>query len=344
MRLLFIDRSTQLETVTDLARRPRGGMVSSLFHVTDYLAGRGHDVTVLSDIKSEGRTKAGAKWLHEAFGAYDALVCNRGIGSGYDYISARARVLWTHDLPHNGFMPEPQRIKAFACTVFMSRYAERVWRCFYRDIGKSVLIPNGVNKRLFHPREKDYDVMIYASAPNRGLEQLPLIHDAIRSRVGRPVRLVAFSNLGALHPNEVGKGDTYDYKAVRESSVELHDPVPQDVLAGRLGQAGLMILPSGYPEICSNIVLQSLASGTPIITTGGLGATPEWVRHRSNGMLTQFLPGDYMIHVVEMVRNAVEVLENRRLHDRLIRNAARTQIYSWQEIGAQWERMLNRVC
>lgn len=338
MRLLFIDNSTRLDTVSDLSSRARGGMVSSLFHVTDYLSKR-HDVTVLSDIRHEGITRAGTKWLHEQWGVYDALVCNRGIDDGYDAIDAKRRYLWTHDLPHSGWIPEPQRIKAFHRTVFMSRYAERVWRTFYKDIGKSVLIPNGVG-HLFHPREKDHDTLIYASAPNRGLDKLPLILDAIRSRVGRDIRLLAYSNLSTLHPNEVGKGDTFDYQAVQNSSVELHDPIPQDELAGKLGQAGLMILPSGYPEICSNIVLQSLKSGTPVITTGGLGATPEWVTHGRNGMLTAFRPADYMVHVVEIVRNAVAVLENRRLHDKLIRGAARTKVHSWDEIGKTWEKLL----
>lgn len=344
MRFLFLDRSTRLQSVSDLSSRARGGMVSSLFHVTDYLSSRGHDVTVLSDIEGPGATPAGTRWLHEAWGEYDALICNRGIGDGYPQIRAKRRILWTHDLPHSGFIPEPRNIRAFDCVVFMSRYAERVWRTFYRDIGRSVLIPNGVDKRLFHPREKDRDAIIYASAPNRGLDKLPLILDSIRSRVGREIRLRAYSNLSALHPGEVGTGDRFDYKSVLESSVELMDPVTQDVLAGKLGQAGLMILPSGYPEICSNIVLQALASGVPIITTGGLGATPEWVRHGFNGLLTRFQPHDYMVHVVEMVRNAVRVFEHPWLHKRLMFGAARTRIFDWQEIGRRWERMLSRLC
>ena len=340
MRLLFLDRSTRLRTVSDLSSRARGGMVSSLFHVTDYLASRGHDVTVLSDIESTGATKAGTKWLHETWGEYDWLVCNRGAGDGYPQFRARKRVLWTHDLPHSGVIPEPKTIRAFARVVFMSSYAARVWRKFYRDIGASIVIPNGVDKRLFYPREKELDTIIYASAPNRGLDKLPLILDAVRSRVGREIRLRAYSNLAALHPGEVGTGDGFDYKAVRESAVELCDPVPQDELAGIMGQAGLMILPSGYPEICSNVVLQALASGTPIITTGSLGATPEWVRHGWNGLLTEFQPHDYMIHLVEIVRHAVRVLEHPWLHRWLMFGARNTQVFSWQEVGRQWEHML----
>lgn len=344
MRIVFLDRSTKLETVTDLERRARGGMVTSLFRVSDYLAEQGHDVTVLSDIQSAGRTKAGVKWLHEAWGEFDVLVTNRGTHDGYPDIKARKRILWTHDLPHSGFIPEPKTIHAFACTVFMSKYAERIWRTFYKDIGRSVIIPNGVDKKYFYPRQKDLGYLIYASAPNRGLDKLPLIFDAIRTRTGKPLRMRAFSNLASLHPNEVGTGDKFDYKAIQDSDVELCDPLPQAAFANELGQAGLMILPSGYPEICSNVVLQALACGTPIITTGNLGATPEWVRDGVNGALTQFQPHDYMIHTVEIVRPAVTILECEPLHQRLIRGALKTKVHTWQEIGRQWMRLLDRCC
>jgi glycosyltransferase involved in cell wall biosynthesis len=344
MRILFIDRSTKLETVTDLARRARGGMVTSLFKVSDYLATQGHDVTVLSDIKVTGGTRAGVKWLHEVWGTYDALILNRGTGSGYPEIPARRRFLWTHDLPHSGFIPEPKTIKAFACTVFMSQYAERIWRTFYKDIGRSVIIPNGVDKKHFYPRQKDRSYLIYASAPNRGLDKLPLIFDAISARTKRKLRMRAYSNLSALHPNEVGKGDTFDYKAIQDSGVELLDPLPQEAFADQLGKAGLMILPSGYPEICSNVVLQALASGTPVITTGNLGATHEWVRHGRNGMLTEFQPHDYMVHTVETVRHAVKALETERFHEKLIRGALRTPVFSWDDVGRRWEKLLGRFC
>jgi len=338
MRIIFVDRSTRLKTVGDLKTKARGGMVSSLFRVSDYLSNAGHDVTVLSDIEQSGCTPARVKWVDDHWGEYDVLINNRGIGDGYSMIRAKHRVLWTHDLPHSGFIPNPKSITAYDRVVFMSKYAERIWRTFYKAIGKSVYIPNGVDKKEFYPRQKRKH-LIYASAPNRGLDKLPLILDALRSRTDPKLELLAYSNLAKLHPGE-GE-DRFDYTPVEESNVTLCDPVPQKVLANKLGQAALMILPSAYPEICSNAVLQSLVSGTPIITTGNLGATPEWVKHKKNGMLTEYVPHDYMVHIVEIVRNAKEVLNNPKLHQRLIDGALRTKIFDWQEIGTKWERMLN---
>lgn len=343
MRIAFLDVSTQLETVFDLESKARGGMVTSLFRVSDYLAGHG-SVDVISDIDCPGETAAGARWINSPEGPYDFLITNRGVGDGYPGIPAKHRILWTHDLPHVGFMQEPKTIRAFSATVFMSRYAERLWRTMFPAIGRSFYIPNGVDKELFRPLEKDLNYLIYISAPNRGLKRLPFLFDCIRSRTGRPVYMTAFSNLASLHPNEIGERDEFEgvYKEVQESEVELHDPIPQNELAKELGQAGLMILPTDYPEICSNSILQALTCGTPIITTGQLGSACEWI-NKKNGRLTEFHPHDYMVYQMEILRHAVEVLENEKLHRKLIAGARETKILSWEDVGGAWLNTLKRL-
>lgn len=291
-------------------------------------------------------TPAGVTWVNDYDGRlFDILICNRGVGNGYPEIRAKHRVLWTHDLPHNGFIPNPKTIKAFSATVFMSRYAENVWRTFYPDIGKGWLIPNGVNREIFKPGPyKDFDQMIYISNPNRGLDRLPLIYETVKRKLGRNLRMTAYCNHAVLHPNEGEDHHELKYKGCLEAGIELFDPIPQAKLGEVLGQAGLMVMPSGYPEICSNAVLQSLACGTPVITTGGLGATPEWVRHGKNGMLTQFQPQDYLVYQLEMVRNIIEVMNNPRVHRKMMMKAAQTKgIYTWQEIAWMWHRKLNQL-
>ena len=103
-----------------------------------------------------------------------------------------------------------------------------------------------------------------------------------------------------------------------------------------------MIIPSDLPEICSNIVLQSLACGTPVITTGNLGSAPEWI-NKKNGRLTKFKSNDYMIYQMEIMRHAVEILEDEYIHRRLINGAINTKIYTWDEIGAKWWKMLRKL-
>jgi len=352
LRICFIDLSCCLETVNDLENNPRGGMVSSLFKISDYLSFQGHDIYVVANIKTPATTKYGTHWENKRIEEnFDFLICNRGTGDGYTEVNAKHRILWVHDLPHAGFIQNPKTIKAFSATVFMSRYAEAIWRDFYRDIGKSFMIPNGVDKTIFYPRKKDLNYLIFASAPNRGLKRLPFIFDCIESRLNRPIYMRAFSNLGILHPGEVDKeihneqedGFSIIYNQVAKSMVEMRDPIPQKKLAEELGCASLMILPTDYPEICSNIILQSLSSGTPIVTTGSLGSAGEWIRNGWNGFLTKWQPVDYMVYQVDLIRAAIGILENQKQHRRMILRAGQTKILNWEEIGAKWEKMLNRL-
>jgi glycosyltransferase involved in cell wall biosynthesis len=279
-------------------------------------------------------------WVELPEGRYDALVLNRGLGRGYADINARARVLWTHDLPHPGFCLESRYPGMLAGVVYMSRYARALWRTAWPEMPYGRIIPNGVDLDLFRPREKDPDLLVYASAPNRGLKRLPFLLDAGRARVRPSLRLEAYSRLSILHPAEGEDPYEIDYAAVDASSVDLRDPVPQIELADVLGRAALMLLPSEYPEICSNIVLQSLASGTPVVTTGGLGSTPEWVRHRRTGWLTRWAARDYMIYTLELVRGLEWCLSDPRRLARLQRMAAQTPVWTWEQVGEAWRRYL----
>ena len=351
MKLLFFDNNTGLDTIHDLETRARGGMISSLFILTDLLQGMGHDVTVLGDIKQAGTTQAGVYWGNwkETYHTdCEVLVCNRGTtDDGLSSIGAEHRVLWTHDLPHVGHIPQPKLINAYDCVVFMSEYARRVWTTFYPVIKKYKIIPNGVDKDRFYPREKDLDYIIFGSAPNRGLQYLSLALSALQSRVRDSLYLNAYSNANILHPNEgtlheidmIGK---YSFKD-NERLIVL-DPLPQKRWAEELGRAGLMIMPTSYPEICSNAILQSLASGTPIVTTGNLGSAGEWIKTGKNGWLTTFLPNDYMVHTIEIVRGAKKILENNDLHNKMIAKAPKTKrLFTWEQIASKWDKLLRSL-
>jgi glycosyltransferase involved in cell wall biosynthesis len=350
MKILFIDMSTKLQTINDLQTQARGGMVSSLFAISDGLSQLGHNTMVISDIKETGETSSGTRWINQDDydgEEFDYLICNRGVGMGYPNVRAKRRILWTHDLPHNGFIPRPEVMNAYSGVVYMSQYAKKIWHTFYPTLSgpKSFLIPNGVNKELFYPREKDPNYLIYCSAPNRGTDRLALIYAATKTKLDLPIKMRAYTSMAKLHPNEgTDEGYALNYKTCEEAGVKVLDPIPQAQLAEELGRAGAMVLPTIYPEICSNIILQSLASGTPIFTTGNLGSAPEWIRHGKNGMFTQYQPFDYMVYQMEMVRNLVNVLSNPRVHRNMMNKAAQTKgIYTWKQVVNMWNKMLNRL-
>jgi len=207
-RILFIDFSTGLNSLDDYATKAVGGRVGSLFEVPNALSQLGHEVAVLADIGKPGQSAAGVYWYSKnmipaAFldEQWDVLVANRSVADGYPNCPAQKRILWTHDLPHPGFIKNPDTAKYFH-TVFMSRYAEWVWRLHYPTIGKSTIIPNGVDRDLFRPGEKDLERIVFISNPNRGLHRLPVIAQSVNGKLGRDLRWEAYSNQAILHPME----------------------------------------------------------------------------------------------------------------------------------------------
>jgi glycosyltransferase involved in cell wall biosynthesis len=356
LRILFIDHGTGLRTLADYQTRAQGGRVSSLLRIPDALSQIGHDVFVASDIEQSGTTPAGTHWYQRGStlpARWDVVVSNRAAYDGFPQLAAARRVLWTHDLPHVGFIEDPTVMRHYALTVFMSRYAEWVWRIHFPTIGKSANIPNGVDRDLYHPREKEPEYIIYVSNPNRGLHRLGSIAESVNGKLGHRLKWVAFSNHKILHPTEGDApatdgsmdnfGSAADLLGLTEQGVEVKHPVPQAQLAEKLGSAGLMVLPTAYPEICSNAVLQALASGVPIVT-GNYGSSPEWIRSGWNGHLTKTHLHDYMVYLVEIARATWQIISDRRGHQRMIRNAARTPgIYTWRQIGEQWDKALRRL-
>jgi glycosyltransferase involved in cell wall biosynthesis len=349
LKILFLDFSTGLTSLDDL-HGPRRGLINSLLHVPDALSKLNNEVMVISDIKEDGETEAGVKWLGmddqtSFLKDWDFLVINRGIGMGYLDIKAKHRILWTHDLPHNGFAEDPDLFRKFSGVVFMSEYAGRVWKTMFPQIGQGFLIPNGVDKKLFYPREKDLDYLLYAFHPIRGVNRLPLIFGSAREALQRNIHLEVFSSFYKRETLTKDHMDGYPHNQEDDipEGMTIRPALPIEKIAEEFGKAGLVILPTGYPEICSNSVLQSLASGTPIVTTGGLGSVPEWVKHRVNGWLTQFTPADYVVHQVEIMRGLVTILKDRKLHNDLIEGAKKTKIYDWEEIGTKWQKMFEEL-
>lgn len=347
MNLLFIDLTTNLDSVSDLESRARGGMVSSLHILPNALQSLGHRCLVMSDVKQPGKTKTGVLWINDIEEivkvGWDFLILNRQIyGDGFPEIKARHRILWTHDMVHGGWIPDPDRATMLSAVVFMSNYSERTWRSYYKKIGRSAIIPNGVDKQLFRPqKERDLNHMIYFSAPNRGLEHLPVILDTVRDATGRDIKCTAFSKMSTLHPQEGDDRYQKIYDAVKLSDVDLREPVPQAELAKWVSAAGLMVKPNDYAETCSNSTLQALASGTPVVTSP-VGADKEWVKNRWNGYVTFNSLNDGPVFILETCRAIVDIMQNG--HERLIDNAPKTEnLYSWEEIGHQWNKMLNRV-
>jgi glycosyltransferase involved in cell wall biosynthesis len=353
MKILFVDLTTGLESFQDLKIRARGGMVSSLYLLPKVLSKLNNECHIFSDAAIGGTTEAGVVWLTRmdeniiAKEKYDFLVLNRQTyTNGFPEITAKHRIFWVHDMVHGGWINDPEYAKSLAATVFMSEYSVDTWKYYYKDIDRYFIIPNGVDKSIFKPGKKDLNKLIFFSAPNRGLEFLPLILNPVREATGRDLKLTAFSNMTVLHPQETKERDKFAqmYEKVKSEGIDLRDPIPQEELAQFVAEAGLMLKPNNYAETCSNTTLQSLACGTPVITTA-IGADQEWVQNGINGMISKYTyANDGPIFLLEMIRMVIDVLKNKENHQKMIKAAPKTKnVLTWEEVGDQWNKMLEVV-
>jgi hypothetical protein len=69
----------------------------------------------------------------------------------------------------------------------------------------------------------------------------------------------------------------------------------------------------------------------------------EWIRHSKTGFLSKWQPADYFIYQLELVRYAVEILNNPVRHREMIKKTAKTRVLTWEEVARMWDRMFRKL-
>jgi teichuronic acid biosynthesis glycosyltransferase TuaC len=153
---------------------------------------------------------------------------------------------------------------------------------------KITTIHNGVSRELFHRRDK-FALRKSLELPLQG--RLILFIGNLSIEKGIPYLLDALASLRDTHPDLllllIGDGPLRDdiQEQIRSlgiaSQARLVGRVPHDRIALYLGAADALCLPS-IREGCPNVVLESLASGTPVVASA-VGAIPEMMRATNIG-------------------------------------------------------------
>jgi len=115
-------------------------------------------------------------------------------------------------------------------------------------------------------------VLVYTSAPYRGLDVLITAFPAIRAAI-RGTRLRVFSNLGDVS----APGNEYanlQRQCLSTQGVEYMGAIGQAQLASELQQAAALAYPSTFLETSCIAALEAMAAGALVLTTRA-GALPE---------------------------------------------------------------------
>jgi phosphatidyl-myo-inositol alpha-mannosyltransferase len=278
------------------------------------LAGRGHDVTILTSGASSGRVRDGGvttvryrRWFddpvrHEAWfgwrispalavGRFDvvhsmmpcdarAAIRTSRVGrhrTVYEELGIPIKAWWSDKPDRKARLEVARRVDVYGC---MSEFARSVLE---RDFGRpGGLIPGGVRLSEFGPataREVNPTILFSGvlTEPRKGVTTLLEAVPFVAQRY--PNLRLWLSGPGDAGPLLAAAPDGAPYAEV----LELGDPHDQ---ADRYGRAWVTALPS-INESFGMVLLESLACGTPIVVADD-SAPPELVRPGTGALCKPF--------------------------------------------------------
>lgn len=348
MKILFVD-GTKNHDPHQRTSRPTGGILNSLTIIPEYLASLGHDVYVNSTYNVD-ETVNGVHYVQNGkeIGKWDITVFNRNV-LPKDFILyckeiGSKIVWWLHDVVQITYLKD-DAFKYVDKVIALSNYCKKTYADFYDiDPNKIVVIPNGVDDKLFHPGDeskRNPNMVMMASALIKGYIPIPTVHENLK-RHNPDIDFRVYSSQ-KLHGLENDKQQQFFLDNMEKAGAHIYHPVSQEVLAALLRQARCLLMPNSYPEICSNLLLQAQACGCPVVTSG-IGATPEFIEHGKTGLMTtKYSPHDMNSWIVEYTNLVLDVYLNDKLQQKISSEAPKV-VKTWQQIGEIWNDELAKVC
>jgi FkbM family methyltransferase len=363
MRIGLIDLAALDYSPHTPSERPLGGMQSGLGYLAMALADRGHDVTLVNRTSTPG-VYSGVKSLHidegfrpDKLQQFDVVVSISCAGLALrDAGLSAPLVLWTG---HNGDEPSVQKLidpaerSAWTRIVLKSEWQKSVFQeRFDLEPWRAGVIGNAISPSVERtPRARDFyfendrpPVLLYSSAPFRGLDVLLRAFPAIDASVpGSTARIYASM---AVYQKD-GENDEYHalYERCRRlSGVEYYGSVNQPALAAALSKADILSFPSTYAETSCVTVMEAMASGC-IVVCSDLGALRE--TSAGFGYLMPYPPAAHANLRAALFTSALlQAVADSRREPAVMRRRLEDQIafarsnYVWSARAEQWESYL----
>ncbi|BBK45416.1 hypothetical protein STVA_54360 [Allostella vacuolata] len=297
MRILFLDSYPVPYAVDQVDELPMGGTHTVLCLLARGLADRGHAVTLVGTSIPDGETRAGVRhlragrWLAEGGPAPDVAVIVNG---AYPCRSARRLVpsdvpiiLWMQNDSRSAsacHLAEPAEREDLAHTVFVSRWqAAEFERAFAMPSARTSVIPNAlapVFDEILPPDRsalagRNPNLLVYASAPNRGLQHFRQIWPALlRHRPELQLRLVGGHNLVQYDAKTQGVlRSTYETLAGLPN-VRVLRSMGKRQLAQLLRRSAMLSYPVTFRETFCLLAVEALAAGC-LVAASAIGGLPE---------------------------------------------------------------------
>jgi glycosyltransferase involved in cell wall biosynthesis len=342
MRLIFID-GTQGFYPRRLKEKSTGGIITSLTLIPQILAKRGHEVYVLSSCLEEEKYE-GVTYMNKYYNVEpDVVIYNRNVinANTLGAFPNAKKIWWLHDIVDYRYLDDGA-YREVDSVVALSKYCEDSYSDFY-DIPKSkfMIIPNGVDKKVFHSdtKERDRNLFLTVSAPIKGFYPLEFTYQNLRRHNPNvDFRIYSSQSLHDFSDSASTKQAYHEYKKI---GIKIEEPVSQEELSNLFRKARALLMPNHYPEICSNILLQAQACGCPVIASN-IGSVKEFIEHGKSGLLTHTQPHDMFWWWKDFAKQAVMIQEDDELFKFISRNSV-VNVFDWNYIATRWECLIDKL-
>ena len=197
-------------------------------------------------------------------------------------VEADKRLLWSGDAfdqPSNRIFGDEALVRKIDAFVFKSEWQRRtvLETQFFIPKEKAFVIYNGVKAEYFKNlgEEPENNRFIHASTWYRGVHNFISLWPKIKEKIPR-AKLVVYSKTTLYSDINEQHGQEVFSRIKQLPDVELREPIHQKDLVKELRKSWLMLYPNThFLESSCGVALQSLAAGTPVVTTkrGGLVET-----------------------------------------------------------------------
>jgi glycosyltransferase involved in cell wall biosynthesis len=363
LRIIFIHRTVVDYTVETPYQRGIGGTEAAVAYLSVELARLGHTVSLLANPSSPG-TYRGVECLDYRpatkihLNAADAIVVvNDACGRFLREIGVtKPLVLWTghkEDQPsieELGFSRERKTWNGFA---FVSQWQlEQYCKTYWLAREKTHVLRNAMSPAFAERapaqawfRRGEAPVLVYTSAPYRGLDVLLAAFPAIRAAIpGTTLRV--FSGLSITR----GGPEDNQYKELHRQclateGVDYAGLVSQPALAEALTNAAALAYPSTYPETSCIAAMEAMAMGAAVLTTE-LGALPETLAGFGH-MIPPY--ADRQVAAREFAAMAIAALTEAKNNPDAAAARREAQMsyirknYSWPARAIEWQNWLSTL-
>jgi glycosyltransferase involved in cell wall biosynthesis len=343
-----------------LERIGAGGLETAYLELPAELARLGHDVFMFCRCERE-HVANGVRFIPwQSYGDYtrlsaDVIVTSRWFDALYTVGTAHAKkVLWLHD----SHFADPNHDDAWSLAdrvVVASDWhrnytAQRLGHSL--PLGRLTVIPLGIRKALFTQAvTRDPRQVIYSSNPDRGLYLLRDMWPEIVARCP-DIHLVVTYGWEGLQTWSSDPGWQAKIESDRAALLSWAQQAGNVRFTGRLNKrdlaremlrSALCLYPNNYQETFCLTVLETQASGVPMVTTR-YGALADTLDQDHNVVI----PLDP--YSAEYRRRFIEETADL-YHDKARREAWSAQCSQrilaaecdWSDVGRMWERMLFEV-